>query len=130
MEVGSPAGNGRGPEGSEDGQTRSFSLDVEPRRDAVVIRPAGELDLATVEELRTELRGLAEVGFERIVLDMRELTFMDSTGLRLVLDTAHDARDGRFQLALIAGPPAVHRVFEVTGVTEALPFMRPGEALQ
>jgi anti-sigma B factor antagonist len=128
--MGAPAGNGRGPEGPVDGQDSSFSLDVEPRRDAVVVRPAGELDLATVEQLRTELRGLTDVGFERIVLDMRELTFIDSSGLHLVLETAHRARMGRFQLALIAGPPAVQRVFEITGVTEALPFVRPGEALK
>jgi anti-sigma B factor antagonist len=129
--MGTPLYNGRGPEEKEPGggQFTRFRCEIEPRRETVVVRPVGELDLATVEQLRTELRGLGDVGFEHIVIDLRELTFMDSSGLHLVLETAHRARAGRFQLSLIAGPPAVQRVFEITGLIETLPFVRPGEAL-
>jgi anti-anti-sigma factor len=56
------------------------------------------------------------------VLDLRELTFLDSTGLRLILSERMAARKtgGRFEL--IAGPPEVQRVFELTRVLDALTF--------
>jgi anti-sigma B factor antagonist len=127
--MGTPSQNGRDPEGPAGDELERFRCVIEPRRETVVVRPEGELDLASVAEVRAELDELSRVGFERIVIDLRELTFMDSSGLHLMLETAHIARGNGFELRLIAGPPAVQRVFEITGVTDSLPFVRPGEAL-
>jgi anti-sigma B factor antagonist len=92
------------------------------------VRPYGELDLASVGELDAKLRELRETGFDQIELDLAGLTFMDSTGLRLVLEWDGEARRDGMSLRLLAGPPAVQRVFEMTGVADRLPFCADGGA--
>jgi anti-anti-sigma factor len=58
-----------------------------------------------------------------VVLDLREVGFMDTSGLRYVLElNDRAARDG-FQLRLVRGPAAVQRVFEVSGLDSRLPFV-------
>ncbi len=99
-----------------------FSIDVGPRRDTVKIIPAGELDIATVGQLQSELGELIEAGFERVVIDLRCVEFIDSTALH-ALFTAHErAQDEDWQLAIVPGRYAVHRIFEIAGAVEQLPF--------
>jgi anti-anti-sigma factor len=102
-----------------------FHCVVEAERGRVRVTPRGELDLATTPEVERRLRELRESGFDRVVLDLRELVFIDSNGLRLVMREDAAARvDGR-TFALIAGPPAVQRIFEVACVGDQLTFL-PG----
>ncbi len=56
------------------------------------------------------------------MLDLSGLTFMDSTGARLVLQANARSRADSCRLTLLRGPRAVQRVFELTGLTELLPF--------
>lgn len=100
-----------------------FRCEVEPRRDVVYVRPCGELDLATVPVLEHELKELAAAGFGRLVLDLRELRFLDSTGLRLILEWDAKARSDGLSFDLIRGPAAVHRLFELTGTTKTVSFV-------
>jgi anti-anti-sigma factor len=104
-----------------------FRCDVEPMRGWIRVRPHGELDLASVDQLDGKLRELRETGFDQIELDLSALTFMDSTGLRLVLAWDNVARRDGMRLRLLPGSRAVQRVFEVTGVAERLPFAASGE---
>ena len=104
-----------------DGATR-FRVDIVPDRDAVRVSPVGEIDLSTVSEIRAELHELKEVGFTRLVLDLRGTTFLDSTGLHLILEEYAAAQADGAQFALVAGPPEVQRVFELTGLGAQLPF--------
>ena len=100
-----------------------FRCEVEAERGRVRVTPHGELDLATAPELDRRLRELRESGFDHVVLDLRELVFIDSTGLRLVMrEDAAAQTDGR-TFALIAGPPAVQRIFQVACVGEQLTFL-------
>lgn len=102
-----------------------FRCEVEPRRDFVYVRPCGELDLATVPVLEQQLKELAAAGFGRLVLDLRELRFLDSTGLRLILEWDAHARSDGLSFDLIRGSAAVQRLFELTGTTNALSFVEP-----
>jgi anti-sigma B factor antagonist len=99
-----------------------LGCEVEPERDSVRVRLVGELDMTTVPVLRAQIVELRQVGFERVVVDLRGLDFMDSTGLRLFLELAAEARRDGFSIALVPGPPAVQRVFKTTGTLAALPF--------
>jgi anti-anti-sigma factor len=99
-----------------------FRCDVEPMRGWIRVRPCGELDLSTVDRLDGTLRELREAGFDQLELDLSALTFIDSTGLRLVLAWDGEARRDGMSLRLRPGPPAVQRVFELTGVVDRLPF--------
>ncbi len=83
---------------------------------------AGELDLATTAEVEPLLRG---DGVEQRLLDLRELTFMDSSGLRLILKAHAAARREGWSLQIVPGPPAVQRVFEICGVANELGFVAP-----
>jgi anti-anti-sigma factor len=105
-----------------------FRCDVEPMRGWICVRPYGELDLASAGQLDSTLRELRETGFDQIELDLSSLTFMDSTGLRLMLVWDDMARRDGMRLRLLPGPPAVQRVFEVTGVIDRLPFEDRGSA--
>ncbi len=101
----------------------TFRCDVEPERDRVRVVLTGELDLATVEPLEREVDSLLGSGFRWIVLDLRGLTFLDSSGLRYLLTLADGARNDGFRLELIQGGDSVRRLFELTGTQDALPFV-------
>ena len=81
---------------------------------------SGEIDLSTVAELEARLKGSLDGGVPLLVLDLREVTFLDSSGLRLLLrlDERQKGIDGR--LVLVQGGRRVARVFELTGAGERL----------
>jgi anti-sigma B factor antagonist len=98
-----------------------FRIDVEPSRNSVRVAPVGELDIATVDRLKTEVVRLRESGFNNIVLDLRGVRFLDSTGLRLVLELYRTSRADGWDLRIIEGPDELQRVFDVTGLRPLLP---------
>jgi anti-anti-sigma factor len=95
---------------------------VEPARGLVRVIPRGEVDLATAPILEDRLRELRDSGFDRLVVDLHHVTFMDSTGLRLILNWDEESRRDGIAFQLLPGPPLVQRLFEVTGVLERLEF--------
>ncbi len=100
----------------------SFAIRVRPERDAVYVMPAGELDIATVDRLGAQVLELSDAGFERVVVDLRELTFLDLSGVRLLCELHATARADGWALQLIQGPPAVRRVLVFTDTLALLPF--------
>jgi len=102
-----------------------FRLEVEPERDAVRVCPRGEVDLATTGEIREKFEEMSALGFRRVVLDLRGVTFLDSTGLRLALELWESSRTATWEFAVIEGPVAVQRIFELTGVRSRMPFIAP-----
>jgi anti-sigma B factor antagonist len=83
---------------------------------------AGELDIASAPILEAAISGLCENGTSAIVLDVRDVTFMDSTGLRAVLAADKLCRGHGHALSLAGANGAVQRLFELTGVSGALQF--------
>jgi anti-sigma B factor antagonist len=102
-----------------------FRCDAQPANGRIDVVPRGEIDIASVPVLDAKLRELRESGFDRVLLDLREVTFMDSTGLRLILAWDDEARRDGLELRLLAGPPTVQRLFELTGVLGRLQFVDP-----
>jgi anti-sigma B factor antagonist len=102
--------------------TEPFDVEIRPARRCVLVMPRGELDLATTDRVAEDIDGLVEAGFDEIVLDLRAVSFMDSTGLRLVIQQSRrpDAR-----VPIVDGPPDVARVFDLTGTRAELPFLGP-----
>lgn len=98
-----------------------FEIHVEPDREAGRVAPVGELDIATAPMLYAAVVDLVSAGFE-VVVDLRDLMFIDCSGLRVLLRLeAAAGRDG-WRLSLVQGPPAVSRVFALTRTLDALPF--------
>jgi anti-sigma B factor antagonist len=101
-----------------------FSCEVTPEGDQVVVRPRGELDMATIGEVEQELRQQRRTGVRTLVLDLSGLTFMDSTGLHLVMRWTNESAQDGFAFEVEPGPPAVMRVFALAEMTHGLPFRR------
>ena len=99
-----------------------FSVEVVPDRRAVTVLPRGELDLATRDQLSQEILHLQGAGFDRVVIDLGETTFMDSSALIAIVRLADLAAQDGFDLALRPGPAPVHRLFELSGLAGRLPF--------
>jgi anti-anti-sigma factor len=100
----------------------SFELAVETADDRVTYIPRGELDLATAPELEEKVLGAVREGGRVVVLDLRELTFMDSTGVRTIV-AAHQVAEQTGNALTVIRPPresAVSRVIEISGIDEAL----------
>jgi len=74
----------------------------------------GELDLSTADKVERELFRIEETGPELVVLDLSELTFLDSTGLRMIVGADQRARQSDRRLTVVRGPATVQRVFEIT----------------
>lgn len=92
--------------------------------DQAILHCSGEIDLATASQLRSALAGLIDSGQHRIVLDLREVSFCDSTGLGVMvgaLKRINAAYDGG-HLRIVCGGGAVRRVFEVTGLNRVFPL--------
>ncbi len=102
---------------------KPFRIDVEPLRDAVRVCPSGELDVATVDTLRAQVEDLIAAGFKRLVLDLGELTFFDSTGIHLVLELVRGSRTDGWQIAVVGGTDPVRRAFDVAGLRGVIPFV-------
>jgi anti-sigma B factor antagonist len=101
----------------------SFRCDVSRERDTATVRPVGELDIATVPVLSAQVAELVEAGCRSLIFDLSELEFIDSSGLRFLLECYADSRDEGFTMALRPGPPAVQQVFELTDTHNHLPFI-------
>jgi anti-anti-sigma factor len=102
----------------------SFQTTVDGSRANVSLR--GELDLLATAEIEPELSRLAcEPGIAEVTLDLRELDFLDSSGLRAVMLGAQLLDENDRHLVLVPGPTPVQRVFELTRTTERLEFIQP-----
>ena len=103
-----------------------FAVEVQ-RRDAVaIVQPRGELDLATVETLRAALDAIKST--ERLVLDLRGLSFIDSTGLHLLVALNQRAQCDGLQLTLVRPAAPVDRAIQLCGLDQQLPFVAAFDA--
>ncbi|MGZ6638676.1 MAG: STAS domain-containing protein, partial [Solirubrobacteraceae bacterium] len=107
-----------------------FAVEVQWREALAIVQPRGELDLSTVETLRAAVDGIGSA--ERLVLDLRGLSFMDSTGLQLLVALHRRAQRDGLQLTLVAPAAPVDRAIQLCGLDQELPFVAavdvaPGE---
>ena len=98
----------------------SLSLETRDEGDAVRIAVAGELDLSSALTFDEEMRRAEERCDGTLVLDLRRLRFMDSTGLRLIMSAHSRARTRGRRLAIVLGNEPVKRLFRLAGVTRRL----------
>jgi anti-sigma B factor antagonist len=85
-----------------------------------IVHLAGELDMSNVDAVSSELADLIDDDPERLVFDLADLTFMDSSGLALLLHAAHHAET----LEVRRPTEVVRRVIDATGLADTL-GMRP-----
>ncbi|HEY7952265.1 MAG TPA: STAS domain-containing protein [Solirubrobacteraceae bacterium] len=97
-----------------------FRIEVRNAPDRVVLCLHGELDLASAPLLAQEIENASDGATAMVVLDLKELRFIDSTGLRIVLAANERAQERGQEFALTRGSEQVQRLLSITGVGEHL----------
>jgi anti-sigma B factor antagonist len=107
--------------------SNAFKIDVVEGDDRIVVRVDGELDVATAPALDDALQRAEASAVAVITIDLAGVSFIDSTGLRALLeaharDTRHPA-PGRLEIA--GGSKQAQKLFKLAGVLDKLPFVAP-----
>jgi anti-sigma B factor antagonist len=110
---------------TDDFQPKPFNCEIAEFDGAIHLRPAGDLDMSTATILGEAIQGAIDGGANQVVVDLRGLEFMDSTGITLVTRYNNEAQRDGFNLALIPGKPRIMRLFELTGLADYFTFV-PG----
>jgi anti-sigma B factor antagonist len=108
------------------------TLDVTTERQGGQARVvlAGELDIASTEMLERELESLEGDSPATLILDLRQVEFIDSTGLRAVIAANERAREAGRRLVVVRGSNAVERLFTVTQLDRRLEVVDDPSAVQ
>jgi anti-anti-sigma factor len=102
-------------------ESGAFSVGRHEEAERVVFVPRGELDLATAPDFEAAILDVLG-GDKRVVIDLRELEFMDSSGVRVLITAHAKAGDHGERLTLVRPSPGgtVERILEIAGVEQAL----------
>ncbi len=103
---------------------RAKSLRIHSERvadDTVVVSPRGEIDAYTAPQLRHELaRASADGPVRRLVVDLSGVTFIDSSGLGVLIGALRRQRERDGSLAVVLPPSPIRRIFEITALDRVL----------
>src|SRR3954453_13768419 len=103
-----------------------FSVDVLRHPGAVVVAPRGDVDMATVDQLRAA----SDVPDGSLVLDLRAVEFLDTSGINFILERQRHADAHGLSFTVVRGPEHVQRLFDIAGLNPRLRFVAdPAEAL-
>ena len=105
-----------------------MTVQVDDLRGWAVARVAGDLDVATAPRLREQLVRLITDGRVRVVLDLDDVDFLDSTGLGVIVGVLKRARTHGGDLRLVCTKPAIRKVFEITALDRTMPLAESAEA--
>jgi anti-sigma B factor antagonist len=105
-----------------------LDLRVQHHDDRAVVYVGGEVDLATCPQLRGVLAQLVDQGVYHLVVDLEQVSFLDSSGVGVLLGVHRRIREHGGSLRLAAPSARVRRVLELIGVTTVLPICTPHEA--
>jgi anti-sigma B factor antagonist len=109
------------------GPARPFAVDASAADFGTLVDVAGEVDIATSSKLRAALAARPRTG-GLLVMDLTAVTFLDSSGLSVILDLQREAAAAGEQLAVVCPPGAARLLFEVAGVDTELPLYATRDA--
>lgn len=95
-----------------------FSVSVGTTERCAVVSVVGEVDVATAPGLRDQLNESMTFELPILVVDMLQTTFLDSTGLGILIETMKEAESRGTSLRIVASDPRLLKVFTITGLTE------------
>lgn len=102
-----------------------FAANARWHEGTLYVQPCGELDVASCEEFDQCVYHALEHRFERLVLDLGQLTFIDSIGLKSVLDLWNRSRADGFPMTVVPGQRQVQRAFALSGLDGLMPVEEP-----
>ena len=101
-------------------ETNELGLAVSTQSDRTIVTVSGEIDLATQGSLRAQLNELVVAGQVDLILDLTDVTFVDSTGLGALIGTRRRVHAFHGSLALVIPDESVMKVFTITGLEKVL----------
>jgi anti-sigma B factor antagonist len=104
-----------------------FRVKISHHNGATVLAPSGELDLASGPELEAELERVK--ASELIIVDLRQLEFIDSTGLSVLVKANQQAQEAGRRFALVNGGSQIQRLLSLTGIADRLTLVETPEEL-
>jgi anti-sigma B factor antagonist len=107
----------------EEYTTEPFQMRVEAQDDIAHARLSGEFDYSSEAEFSEQLGKVVKNGVRRVVVDLRGLTFIDSSGIRAVLSAWRRSRNHDIEFALVPGPDQVRQVLSLTGIDRVIPVI-------
>ncbi|MDQ6776047.1 MAG: STAS domain-containing protein [Actinomycetota bacterium] len=99
-----------------------LAIGMSRSRDEFIIELAGELDLSGVTRVSEAFAAALDSDAPTIVLDLRDLEFLDSTGVHAILKAERSAREENRSFVVVRGPRQVQRIFEISGIVDRLAF--------
>jgi anti-anti-sigma factor len=98
-------------------KSQQFQIDQQETKDSYMISLGGELDLSVVTQLRSVLEPVIDRVDLNLVLNLRELTYIDSTGIGIIVSILkyRDGINAPFSVKEI--PPSIQRLFDLTGIS-------------
>ena len=99
-----------------------LDVELEPEGERVLVRAWGELDLSSAKEFEAKLREAIKGNPFGITLDLGGVTFIDSTGLRVLISAAMMSHASRRELIVLRASEQVRYVIEASGVEDLLPL--------
>jgi anti-sigma B factor antagonist len=106
-----------------------FRVQVANKGEAAIVSISGELDLASSPALEEELERVAATDASLVIVDLRELEFMDSTGLSVLVRAHQRATENSQRFGLVNGSQQVQRLLSLTGVADRLMLAETPEGL-
>ncbi|MBV8161264.1 MAG: STAS domain-containing protein [Acidimicrobiia bacterium] len=97
--------------------SRNLRIEVADTTSPTTVVLAGELDLATAGRVREALIAISNSGEHRVVVDMTNVTFIDSTGLAALVGPLKRFRSMNGQIVLRSPTPGVYKLLTLTGLT-------------
>jgi anti-anti-sigma factor len=98
----------------------TFEVEAHTSTHAAVLVVSGELDLASSSALEEQLAQAEQAGVQLVIVDLRELEFIDSTGLSVLIKAHQQAEASGRRFAVVKGPSQVQRLLGLTGLEERL----------
>jgi len=98
--------------------TVSVELPPQPPGAVPVVKVAGEVDIQTSPVLEERLGAILDDGQTSVVVDLGDVTFLDSTGLSVLISTLRRCRAAGGELQIVGPRPNVRKVLEITGLTD------------
>ena len=100
--------------------SEEFAVTVSLQADRAIVEVRGELDVATGPTLCDAISALTRDGLAGVVIDLDEVTFIDSRGLNAMLESHRQVTEHDMTLRVVNLQPAVERLFRISGVDAVL----------
>lgn len=97
-----------------------FSVGVRSEHRAAILVASGELDLASAPVLQAHLERAWQSGAGQVIVDLRDVEFMDSTGLHEIISAHRHAQESGLAFGVVDGREQVHKLLSLTGMLDAL----------